>query len=82
MYRTLLPLLLALLFAAPAAGQQNTVNAVIDATEMLVGEQVVLHTIVNCNAGSRVRFQEKKCYEPHSGSRNRRDFSPRHRVAQ
>ena len=59
MYRTLLPLLLALLFAAPAAGQQNTVNAVIDATEMLVGEQVVLHTIVNCNAGSHVRFQEK-----------------------
>ena len=59
MYRTLLPLLLALLFSAPAAGQQNTVNAVIDATEMLVGEQVVLHTIVNCNAGSRVRFQEK-----------------------
>ena len=54
MYRTLLPLLLALLFAAPAAGQQNTVNAVIDATEMLIGEQVVLHTIVNCNAGAFV----------------------------
>ena len=59
MYRTLLPLLMALLFAAPAVGQQNTVNAVIDATEMLVGEQVVLHTTVNCNAGSRVRFQGK-----------------------
>ena len=59
MYRTLLLLLLALLFAAPAAGQQNTVNAVIDATEMLVGEQVVLHTIVNCNAGSRIRSKKK-----------------------
>lgn len=48
-----------LLFIAgflPAHAQRATVNAVIDATEIPVGEQVGLHATVSCDAGARVRF--------------------------
>ena len=51
---------MALAVVLPTFGQQNTVNAAIDATELLVGEQTVLHTTVNCNAGARVKFEGKK----------------------
>ena len=60
MRRILLPLFMSLAVVLPTFGQQNTVNAAIDATELLVGEQTVLHTTVNCNAGARVKFEGKK----------------------
>ena len=60
MRRILLLLFMSLAVVLPTFGQQNTVNAAIDATELLVGEQTVLHTTVNCNAGARVKFEGKK----------------------
>ena len=74
MRRILLLLFMALAVVLPTFGQQNTVNAAIDATELLVGEQTVLHTTVNCNAGARVKFEGKKG--------NCRDLSSRHAATQ